>query len=384
MQYNDLLKGKKIMKKMMCALAIASMSVGGAMAQQTMETLEIMEVPVDPYRVSTNKFWNNWFVSVGGGFTSGIRHGDKNWSDLFFDENYGRWGFDVAVGKWFTPGLALRLKFNGLDGAYEGKSMDQRVYRAEAMFNLSNMLCGYSDSRVWNVIPFAGMAFIGGNSGMDIGLQSNWRLNQRMSLYLEAALFMADRHGKMLKFNESYNRYMNFSAGITFNLGKTGFQPTPDVDDIMALNMAQLDALNAVLAEQQAENNQLKNQLAQKPREVVKTQTVYQNTIPSIPQSVFFNIGSSEMASSKETVNLQAIADAAKESESKIHIVGYADSATGDATYNQTLSLKRAETVAAALEKMGINRNRMVIEGKGGVDTLQPDSYNRRVIITMQ
>lgn len=372
------------MKKMMCALAIASMSVGGAMAQQTMETLEIMEVPVDPYRVSTNKFWNNWFVSVGGGFTSGIRHGDKNWSDLFFDENYGRWGFDVAVGKWFTPGLALRLKFNGLDGAYEGKSMDQRVYRAEAMFNFSNMLCGYSDSRVWNVIPFAGMAFIGGNSGMDIGLQSNWRLNQRMSLYLEAALFMADRHGKMLKFNESYNRYMNFSAGITFNLGKTGFQPTPDVDDIMALNMAQLDALNAVLAEQQAENNQLKNQLAQKPREVVKTQTVYQNTIPSIPQSVFFNIGSSEMASSKETVNLQAIADAAKESESKIHIVGYADSATGDATYNQTLSLKRAETVAAALEKMGINRNRMVIEGKGGVDTLQPDSYNRRVIITMQ
>ena len=335
------------MKKMMCALAIASMSVGGAMAQQTMETLEIMEVPVDPYRVSTNKFWNNWFVSVGGGFTSGIRHGDKNWSDLFFDENYGRWGFDVAVGKWFTPGLALRLKFNGLDGAYEGKSMDQRVYRAEAMFNLSNMLCGYSDSRVWNVIPFAGMAFIGGNSGMDIGLQSNWRLNQRMSLYLEAALFMADRHGKMLKFNESYNRYMNFSAGITFNLGKTGFQPTPDVDDIMALNMAQLDALNAVLAEQQAENNQLKNQLAQKPREVVKT-------------------------------------DAAKESESKIHIVGYADSATGDATYNQTLSLKRAETVAAALEKMGINRNRMVVEGKGGVDTLQPDSYNRRVIITMQ
>ena len=90
------------------------------------------------------------------------------------------------------------------------------------------------------------------------------------------------------------------------------------------------------------------------------------------------------MASSKETVNLQAIADAAKESESKIHIVGYADSATGDATYNQTLSLKRAETVAAALEKMGINRNRMVVEGKGGVDTLQPDSYNRRVIITMQ
>ena len=41
-------------------------------------------------------------------------------------------------------------------------------------------------------------------------------------------------------------------------------------------------------------------------------------------------------------------------------------------------------TVAAALEKMGVSRDRMVIEGKGGVDTLNPDSYNRRVIITVQ
>ena len=371
------------MRKLMLALAVAGMSVG-SMAQQTMETVEIMEVPVDAYRVSTNKFWSNWFVSAGGGFTSGIRHGDKNWSDLFFNENYGRWGFDVAVGKWFTPGLALRLKFNGLDGAYKGKSMDQRVYRAEAMFNASNMFYGYSDTRVWNVIPFAGMAFIGGNSGMDIGVQSNWRLTQRLSFYLEAALFMADRHGKMLKFNDSYNRYMNFSAGITFNLGNTGFQPVPDMSEVMALNMAQLDALNEALAEQQEQNAQLQTQLAQKPREVVKTQTVYQATTPSVPQSVFFNIDSSVMASPKESVNLQAIADAAKQSDAKVHITGYADSATGDAAYNQTLSLKRAETVAVALEKMGVSRDRMVIEGKGGVDTLNPDSYNRRVIITVQ
>lgn len=366
----------------MLALALAGMSVG-AIAQQTIETVEFMEVPVDAYRVSTNKFWSNWFVSAGGGFTSGIRHGDKNWSDLFFNENYGRWGFDVSVGKWFTPGLALRLKFNGLDGAYEGESMEQRAYRAEAMFNLSNMFYGYSDTRVWNVIPFAGMAFIGGNSGMDIGVQSNWRLNQRMSLYMEAALFMADRHGKMLKLNESYNRYMNFSAGVTFNIGKTGFQPIPDIGDIMTLNMAQIEALNATLAEQQEQNAQLQSQLAQKPREVVKTQTIYQSS-SSIPQSIFFNIGSSVMTSPKEMVNLQAFADVAKQNNQKVYIVGYADSATGDAVYNQTLSQKRAETVAAALEKMGVSRDRMVVEGKGGVNMLNPDSYNRRVIITMQ
>lgn len=370
------------MRKFMVVLAMAGSVSGLTYAQEVVESMEIVEVPTEKYVVQTNKFWNNWFVSVGGGFTSGIRHGDKNWSDMFFDENYGRWGFDVAVGKWFTPGLGLRLKFNGLDGAYEGKSYTQRAYRAEAMFNASNMFMGYSDTRVWNVIPFAGMAFIGGHQGMDIGVQSSWNLGQRMSVYLEAALFMADRHGKMLKFNDSYERYMNFSAGLTFNLGKTGFQSVPDMEMMMDLNAAELDALNATIAEQQAENAQLKNQLAQKPREVVKTQTVYKGA-GSVPQSVFFNLDSSEMASPKESVNLQAIADAAKQDGVKVHITGYADSATGDAAYNQTLSEKRAETVASALEKMGISRTNMVVEGKGGVDTLQPESYNRRVIITL-
>ena len=89
------------------------------------------------------------------------------------------------------------------------------------------------------------------------------------------------------------------------------------------------------------------------------------------------------MASPREMVNLQAIADAAQQSGSKLYITGYADSATGDAAYNQALSQKRAETVASALEKMGISRTNMVVAGKGGVDTLQPESYNRRVIITL-
>lgn len=370
------------MKKFLVVLAMAGSFSGLTYAQEMVESVEIIEVPTDKYVVQTNKFWNNWFVSVGGGFTSGIRHGDKNWSDLFFDNNYGRWGFDVAVGKWFTPGLGLRLKFNGLDGAYEGDSYTQRAYRAEALFNASNMFCGYSDTRVWNIVPFAGFGFIGGHSAMDIGVQSSWRLSSLLNFYVEAALFMADRHGKMLKFNNSYERYMNFSAGLTFNLGETGFKSVPDVSAMMALNAAELDALNVALAEQQAENANLKNQLAQKPREVVRTETVYQG-VGAVPQSVFFNLDSYEMASAKESVNLQAIADAAKANNAKLTITGYADSATGDATYNQTLSLKRAETVAAALEKMGISRANMVVEGKGGVDTLQPDSYNRRVIITM-
>ena len=363
----------------MVALAAASLSVA-AFAQT--ETVEVVEVPTEKYSVQTNKFWNNWFISVGGDYTSTIQRGDKKWANLFFNDDYGKFGFDVAVGKWFTPGLGLRLKFNGLDGVYAGEEFDLRAYRAEAMFNMSNLLCGYNEKRVWNLSILAGGGFIGGESAIDLGLHSSWRLGKRVSIFLEGALFLASRSGKMLEFTDSYNKYLNLAAGLTFNIGKTGFVKTPDVDAIMALNASQLDALNAALADQQAENAKLKSELAKKPKEVVKTQTV--NKVIGAPQSVFFNIGSAKIASKKEIVNLEAAAEAVKANGGKIVLTGYADSATGSAAYNQQLSVKRAEAVAAELEKLGVSRDNMVIEGKGGVDSLKPASYNRRVIVEIK
>ena len=150
----------------------------------------------------------------------------------------------------------------------------------------------------------------------------------------------------------------------------------------MALNTAQLDALNASLADQQAENARLKSELAKKPKEVIKVQEVYKAT--GAPQSVFFNIGSSRLVSKKEIVNLEAIANVAKENNVKVYVTGYADSAKGSAVYNQKLSEKRAETVAKELEKLGLSRDNMVVEGKGGVSSLTPVSYNRRVIVEIK
>ena len=362
----------------MVALAVASMSV--ASYAQT-ETVEVVEVPTEKYSVQTNKFWNNWFISVGGDFMSTAPHG-ADWGDLFFNGDNGKFGFNVAVGKWFTPGLGLRLKFNGLDGAYEGEDFDLRAYRAEALFNLSNLFCGYSDTRVWNMSLIAGGGSIGGYNSMQLGLQSVWNLSKRWSIFAEGTMFFADRHGRLYEFKDSYNRFLDLSIGLTYNLGKTGFKKTPDVDAIMALNAAQLDALNASLADQQAENAQLKSELAKKPKEVVKVQEVYKAT--GAPQSVFFNIGSSKLVSKKEIVNLEAIANVAKENNVKVYVTGYADSATGSATYNQKLSEKRAETVAKELEKLGVSRDNMVIEGKGGVAALKPASYNRRVIVEIK
>ena len=52
------------------------------------------------YSVQTNTFWNNWFVSVGGG--AQIYFGDHDKQMDFTDRLSPN--LDVAIGKCFTPG----------------------------------------------------------------------------------------------------------------------------------------------------------------------------------------------------------------------------------------------------------------------------------------
>lgn len=66
----------------------------------------------------------------------------------------------------------------------------------------------------------------------------------------------------------------------------------------------------------------------------------------------------------------------------KVEVTGYADKGTGNPTINMTLSQKRAETVAAALEAAGVPAEAMTVAWKG--DTVQPfeeNDENRAVII---
>lgn len=162
-----------------------------------------------------------------------------------------------------------------------------------------------------------------------------------------------------------------------------GFKPAPDVDAIMALTSSQMDAINTALAQQIEQNRQLKAQLANQPTEVV-TEQVTVNQIAPAPQSVFFQIGSAVLPTNS-TVNLQQIADLVKDNPGlKLKVTGYADSDTGSAAWNKQLSEDRANNVANELVKLGVNKNNLIISGMGGVNTLTPPAFNRRVIIEAQ
>ncbi|MCI6180704.1 MAG: OmpA family protein [Prevotella sp.] len=385
------------MKKLLIALAFAGVSLG-ASAQDS--------DPVLKYSVATNSFWSNWFVQVGGDFNSWISD-QEHGRGLDGGDHYGlfagdrtSWGGAIALGKWFTPGIGLRTKLQAWNAKQVGpqnptSKFNYWTLNEHVMLNLSNLLCGYNPTRVWNVIPFFG----GGISRncddnfyamqLSVGLQSSWRLCKYANIYVEAGWNRLEEdfdgaYGNTLKDShvnrgwEDKDNNLYAEVGLTFNLGKSTWEKTPDVDAIKALAQSQIDALNAQLNDANAENARLKNMLAnQKPVETPKAVKEFITT----PVSVFFNINRTNIASQKDLVNVQALAKYAKENNCKLSVTGYADSATGTPAINQKLSEGRAATVTEELVKMGVGRDKITSVGKGGVDELSPISFNRRATV---
>lgn len=379
------------MKKLLIVLAMCGLSMG-SMAQETTAD------PVEKYSVATNSFWSNWFVQVGAdwnAFYSNQEHG-QGLSRSPFKSFRATPGFSVAIGKWFTPGLGLRTKFSGVWGrtVVDENKHSNHIWtlNENVLFNLSNMLYGYNPNRVWNFVPFVG-AGINRNCCADryamnlsAGILNTFRVSKHVGIHLELGWNYAEEDldavkpdGKGGRIWEGKDNKLYAELGLTFNLGKASWNKTPDVDAIKALSQAQIDALNAQLNDANAENARLKNLLAQK-----KDATAAVKEYVGTPVSVFFNINKSVIASKKDLVNVKNMAEYAKENNANLLVTGYADSATGKPAYNQKLSEKRAETVANELVKMGVSRDQITTEAKGGVKDLSPISYNRRATVQVK
>ncbi|UKK47790.1 OmpA family protein [Prevotella sp. E9-3] len=383
------------MKKLFMVLALASVSVAG-MAQN--------ETPEMKYSVATNSFWSNWFISADvmyGAFYSNEEKGNDFKKSPFTDYRRNL-GASVAVGKWFTPGLGLRTKFQGIWGRHvlTDNADDNAIkfwnLQEQVLFNLSNLFCGYNENRVWNLIPYVGVGVLRNCSdneyahGGSIGLLNTWKLSKHVALNLDLGFNVSDDdyanasagHAGYGHSIAQTDRYFAAEVGLTFNLGKATWNKTPDVDALKALSQSQIDALNAQLADAQAENDRLQNMINN--HKCPEAQTVTVKEVTAAPVSVFFNINKSKIASRKDLQNVQELANVAKEKNAKLVVTGYADSKTGSAAYNQKLSQKRAETVANELVKMGVSRDNIEVVAAGGVQTLSPISYNRRATVAIK
>lgn len=381
------------MKKLLIVLAFASVSLC-TFAQDADPTLK--------HSVATNSFWSNWFIQVGGEWNawySGQEHGSGlSHSPLKgFRSNP---GVAVAVGKWFTPGIGLRTKVQGIWGKQVNHTPARQdvgnkywVAQEQVLFNLSNLIYGYNPERVWNFVPFLGGGFgrsMSYNSyalGLSAGILNQFYVSKKVAINVELGLITSenDKDGNAAFTGtgrgwDSHDNHLYGEVGLTFNLGKASWDKTPDVDAIKALSQSQIDALNAQLNDANAENTRLKKLLAEKKDEAPKAVKEFVGT----PASVFFNINRYKIASKKDLVNVKGIADYAKENDANLLVTGYADSATGKPAYNQKLSEKRANAVADELVKMGVSRDKITTEAKGGVNDLSPISFNRRATVQVK
>lgn len=384
------------MKKLLMMLAFAGVSVAG-MAQD-----DESSVPEQKYSVATNSFWSNWFVQAniaGSAFYNDYEHSlDPKLSKSPFKGFRNNLGFSVAIGKWFTPGIGLRTKFNGVWGrtvVSDDKETNANKYwtiNEQVMFNLSNMFCGYNEARVWNFIPYVGagmgrsMSYDTYAWGATAGILNTFRVSRHLAINLDlsyglydAALdgIVGDDYSHSIK---DVDQIINVEIGLTYSLGKAKWNKTPDVEALRALSQGQIDALNAQLADAQSENSKLKNMLANQKQ----TETKVVKEVVAAPASVFFNIGKSKIASKKDLQNVKDLVEVAKSNNSKIVVTGYADSKTGSANFNQKLSQRRAETVVNELVNMGVSRDNIETVAAGGVNTLSPVSYNRRATVVIK
>lgn len=408
------------MNKKILSLAAVALIAVGANAQSYSEYSESSNVQTetttssDKFKVETNHFWNNWFITVGGG-------GQIFFGDL---DKYLELGdritpaLDISVGKWFTPGLGLQVSYSGLklkgialnDDAHfvtnnvinQSELRDLNDFKSrfgnknpfeqdtkffnihiDGMLNLSNLLCGYSETRVWNVIPYVGVGLIrtfdqgtrGNTVSFNGGLINKFRLGSRVDLNLTIkGAIMDDKFDNEVsgpKENNSFDGLLGATLGLTFKLGKQGWNRSTSTTTIIN-NDAEVNRLNSELNNLRAENNRLKN--APKGEKVV-----------TFPYLVNFVRNKVDVVN-RELVNLKSVAEMIKATPNKKYsVIGYADKQTGTADRNVWLAENRAKNVYDILvNEFNVNPNQLVLDSKGGVDYMfyNDNQLSRSVIIS--
>lgn len=207
----------------------------------------------EKHSVATNSFFANWDVQLAATTRGGA----------------------VALAKWFTPGIALRTKMNiGVtnkhDGPdYSGKRDHQLMLDEQVLLNLTNMVMGYKETRLWNVIPYAGAGLNRNTTRKDnsvqltFGLLNTFRLTNKLTANVEASCSRWKSDNVAAGWKARQHQW-TVEVGLTYRIGRSNWKKAADVDAMNALTQGELDAVNAQLQDALEENARLREQLENK------------------------------------------------------------------------------------------------------------------------
>lgn len=374
---------KKLIRTVSVVLALLAVGHVNMNAQTESKT--------DKYKVETNRFGNNWFMSIGGGVQT------------YFGDNSSEVGFgkrispavDFSVGKWFTPGLGLRLGYNGLSvktvafetNTFDTQKRDLMYLHGDVLFNLTDMFCGYKEDRVYAAIPYVGAGWlhtydkpINNEFGASVGLINRFRLSSRWDFNIEARATMTKDEFDGVMGGKKCDGIVSVLAGFTFKFPSSSWNRAATRTVSTGISMEDMNRIQAQLREQQERARQLENDLVTERNK--KPEVVVNKQLAVAPRIIAFPIGKSTI-SKEERVNIGYLAKAIKATDKSYTICGYADNATGSATTNDRLSKERAEAVRDLLvNEFGVPSSRLQVESKGGVANMfYDDAKLSRVVI---
>lgn len=376
------------MKRVVLFLALISLS-SAVYAQDYSNRGEGNKVIRGPYE--TNRLWDNWVIGVGTGIN--IYQGNS--------DSHQRLGqrismaIDLSASKWITPGIGFRIQYSGLnakgstnfESSYATSSLGDGFYKekfnvsnlhSEVLWNFSNLISGYREDRMWDVIPYVGVGWVRswnktGNANeyaTSIGVLNTVRLNDLLNLTVEARQMITSNRLDRVNCGSKYDGMTSITVGVSIKLGKRDFK---------RVVVPNYSPYNKRISALQAQNRQLELKVGENREKVIE-----HNPISTTPVALFFKIGKVTL-NSKELVNLDFyVKNAITVDKDKVFtIIGTADSATGSTEGNQRLSENRMQYVYNILiDKYGISPNRLIKKAEGDSnDRFETPELNRTVII---
>lgn len=392
--------------KLFGILAVAGLLVSfGAYAQEDNNRNEDGTVARGPYL--TNGVFDNTFIGLGAGVNSVIEKG----------YGIGKFGLatDLNFGKWFTPSVGARVGWHGLKNTSKSGEFDKAAFNyvhADFLWNLSNSFGGYKETRFWDIIPYvdAGLLLVKHHGiksfdqelGAGVGILNEFRLGDRVNLNLDLGIIGS--RAEAFQMNGFVKRYVGFptaTLGLSFNLGRTGFDRYASVIPVVVplpFTEADYNNLKNKVAALERENAQLKNKIADLENQLapfknlVDGQTyLFQNgrftaveAKVASPATVYFDLGSSKL-SQREKAHLEYFAGNVVDGNTKLLLTGSADKQTGTARGNQKLSEQRVETVKNLLTKLGAAAGNIETVANGDTKNIfDTPAKNRCVVIEVK